>query len=238
MNISEKGLNLIKEFEGCYLEAYKCPSHVWTIGWGHTGDVYEGQKITQEEADNLLKSDMVEYENYVNNCSELTFKPNQSQFDALVSFTYNCGLGALNTLVKNRDVNTVADKMLLYVNGSDGVLPGLVRRRKAERELFLQNYGKEKNNLIAQLQKECNAQGFSNQVVDGIAGPNTLAGCPLVKEGARGNITKILQQILGASPDGIFGPDTKAAVVEFQKAHGLDADGIVGKKTWRKLLKI
>ena len=94
----------------------------------------------------------------------------------------------------------------------------------------------ENNNLIAQLQRECNLQGFSNQVVDGIAGPNTLAGCPLVREGARGNITKILQTMLGVSPDGIFGPDTKAAVIAFQKAHGLSPDGIVGYDTWTKLL--
>ena len=94
------------------------------------------------------------------------------------------------------------------------------------------------NNLIAQLQKECNAQGFSNQVVDGIAGQNTLAGCPLVREGARGNITKVIQQILGVSPDGIFGVNTKAAVVEFQKAHGLDPDGVVGQNTWKKLIYV
>ena len=137
MKISEKGLNLIKEFEGCQLNAYKCPSHVWTIGWGHTGDVYEGQSITQEEADSLLINDMVEYEGYVNNCNNLTFTPNQNQFDALVSFAYNCGNGSLNTLVQNRDSSTVADKLLLYINGSDGVLQGLVRRREAERTLFL-----------------------------------------------------------------------------------------------------
>ena len=110
MRISEKGLNLIKEFEGCQLDAYRCPSHVLTIGWGHTGDVYEGQSITQEQADSILINDMVEYEGYVNNCSELTFTPNQNQFDALVSFTYNCGQGSLNTLVKDRDASTVADK--------------------------------------------------------------------------------------------------------------------------------
>ena len=137
MKISEKGLNLIKKFEGCQLNAYKCPSHVWTIGWGHTGDVYEGQSITQEEADSLLINDMVEYEGYVNNCNNLTFTPNQNQFDALVSFTYNCGQGSLSTLVKDRDASTVADKLLLYINGSDGVLQGLVRRREAERVLFL-----------------------------------------------------------------------------------------------------
>lgn len=137
MRISEKGLNLIKQFEGCELTAYRCPSGVLTIGWGHTSNVYEGQSITQAEADSLLVNDMTKYEDYVNGCSNLTFVPNQNQFDALVSFTYNCGVGNLSTLVKDRDSNTVAEKLLLYVNGANGVLEGLVRRRKAERDLFL-----------------------------------------------------------------------------------------------------
>ena len=95
---------------------------------------------------------------------------------------------------------------------------------------------------IARLQAECNAQGFSNQTVDGINGPNTLAGCPTVKKGARGNITKLIQERLNSvgfilSTDGIFGNDTKNAVVVFQRNRGLSQDGIVGKNTWSWLLK-
>ena len=89
---------------------------------------------------------------------------------------------------------------------------------------------------VARLQEECNKQGFSNQKVDGIAGPNTLNGCPMLKQGARGNITKLLQEKLGISDDGIFGANTKAAVISYQKANGLSADGIVGPNTWKKLL--
>ena len=88
---------------------------------------------------------------------------------------------------------------------------------------------------VARLQEECNKQGFSNQKVDGIAGPNTLNGCPMLKQGARGNITKLLQEKLGISADGIFGANTKAAVISYQKANGLSADGIVGPNTWKKL---
>ena len=100
------------------------------------------------------------------------------------------------------------------------------------------NVGKKQvsRELIMDLQRACNAQGFSRQVVDGIVGPNTLAGCPLVREGARGNITKVIQQILGISSDGIFGPKTKAAVIAFQKSQNLAPDGIVGNNTWTKLL--
>ena len=89
---------------------------------------------------------------------------------------------------------------------------------------------------IRRLQQECNAQGFSNQKVDGVAGSKTLAGCPTLKKGASGNITKLLQERLGVTADGIFGGNTRAAVIGFQNTHGLSADGIVGKNTWRKLL--
>ena len=92
------------------------------------------------------------------------------------------------------------------------------------------------DNWVKRLQQECNNQGFSNQVVDGIPGPNTLRGCPLLKIGARGNITKLLQEKLGVTADGIFGNNTKQAVINYQKSKGLSADGIVGQNTWRKLL--
>ena len=91
---------------------------------------------------------------------------------------------------------------------------------------------------VKRLQAECNRQGFSNQVVDGIAGPNTLKGCPLLKIGARGNITKLLQERLGVSADGIFGNNTKSAVIKYQRSKGLSSDGIVGQNTWRKLLNL
>lgn len=97
---------------------------------------------------------------------------------------------------------------------------------------------------VRRLQQECNRQGFSNQKVDGLPGPNTLAGCPILKKGASGNITKLLQEKLvklGYSTngiDGVFGSGTYSAVREFQKTRGLSADGIVGQNTWRKLLNL
>ena len=97
---------------------------------------------------------------------------------------------------------------------------------------------------VRRLQEECNKQGFSNQSVDGIAGSNTLKGCPTVRQGARGNITKLIQErlvTLGYNTngvDGIFGNGTKNAVIAFQKSKGLSVDGIVGTNTWRKLLNL
>lgn len=100
------------------------------------------------------------------------------------------------------------------------------------------------NDWVRRLQQECNNQGYSKQKVDGIAGPATLAGCPTVRKGAQGNITKLLQErlvTLGYNTngvDGIFGNGTKNAVIAFQKSKGLSADGIVGANTWRKLLNL
>lgn len=97
---------------------------------------------------------------------------------------------------------------------------------------------------VRRLQQECNNQGFSKQNVDGIAGPATLAGCPTLKKGVSGNITKLLQEKLVKlgyttnGVDGIFGNGTYSAVREFQKTRGLSIDGVVGQNTWRKLLNL
>lgn len=139
MQTSQNGIDLIKHFEGCRLTAYKpvAAEQSYTIGYGHYGsDVKKGQTITQAQAEALLKNDLVRYENYVK--QYVKFGMNQNQFDALVSFCYNCGAGSLQTLVRNRQPATVAEKMLLYNKGAGGVvLAGLTKRRQAERELFL-----------------------------------------------------------------------------------------------------
>lgn len=96
---------------------------------------------------------------------------------------------------------------------------------------------------IITLQAECNDQSFSNQTVDGFVGSNTLSGCPMVRYGARGNITKLIQEKLidlgynvSCGADGIFGNGTKQSVMQFQRDNGLSSDGIVGRNTWRALL--
>lgn len=141
MHISDRGVDLIAKYEGCRLEAYKCPAGVWTIGYGHTAGVKEGDRLASEEAAKaLLKEDLSKYGGYVNACVKkglIGFSLTQNMFDALTSFCYNCGNGNLQKLVTDRDAITVADKLLLYNKGGGKVLPGLVRRREEERELFL-----------------------------------------------------------------------------------------------------
>ena len=132
MNISEKGKDLIKKYEGCRLTAYRCPSGVWTIGYGHTEGVYSGMRITQAQADSMFNEDMVKYVIWAR--SAIRFTPNQNQFDAMVSFCYNCGGGALAEIAGSAE--QFRNNMKEYCHGGGVVLPGLVRRREEELELF------------------------------------------------------------------------------------------------------
>lgn len=138
MKISDSGLDLIKRYEGYRGEAYKCPAGVWTIGYGHTAGVKEGMSCTKEQATEWLRGDVAIAEKAVDTYVE-KYRLNQSQYDALVSFTYNCGTGNLNKLVRNggRTIREIGDAMLLYNKGGGKELPGLVRRRNEERKLFL-----------------------------------------------------------------------------------------------------
>lgn len=141
MRISPAGVNLIKKFEGFVAKAYKCPAGVWTIGYGHTGpDVTPGLQLTTEQVDALLVRDLLRYEAPVNKL--VTVELTQNQFDALVSFVYNVGEGnfSKSTLLKhlnNGDKDKAAAQFLVWNKAGGVELPGLVRRRAAERELFL-----------------------------------------------------------------------------------------------------
>ena len=134
MKTSKNGIDLIKRFEGCVLSAYKCPAGVWTIGYGHTSGVKQGDAITQEMADSYLRHDLERYERYVK--WNVKHALNQNQFDALVSFTYNCGIANLKTLVRNRNVEQIGKAILLYNKARGKVLTGLVKRRQAEHDLY------------------------------------------------------------------------------------------------------
>tara|TARA_B100000900_G_scaffold390162_1_gene383640 strand:- start:249 stop:692 length:444 start_codon:yes stop_codon:yes gene_type:complete len=139
MEISQEGIALIKKFEGCELEAYKCAAGVWTIGYGSTKGVKESDSITQEDADKLLMDELKEYESYVNDFVEVNLE--QNQFDSLCSFCYNLGPQSLksSTLLKvlnAKDYEGVPAQIKRWNKAGGKVLQGLIRRREAEALLF------------------------------------------------------------------------------------------------------
>jgi len=131
--INDAGLKLIESFEGLRLTAYQDSVGVWTIGYGHTRGVKQGQTITQQQAEAFLQQDLGVAEGDVNGHG-LTLTDNQ--FAALVSFTFNLGGGNLNKVLKN-GLDAVADRILLFDHAGGKQLKGLTRRRTAERALYL-----------------------------------------------------------------------------------------------------
>lgn len=223
MKISEKGLKMIEAFEGCLLKASNTLDNVWTIGYGQTGYYYgkkirKGMTTTKAAAHAWLRDHSISvYENAVN--QRVKVHLNQNQFDALVSFTYNIGIGAFgkSTVLKRLnagDYAGAAEAFGMWVHCNGKTLPGLVRRRKEERELFL--------------------TPVTNTV--------TTKATGLIREGDRGDNVKVLQHrlnLLGAQlvEDGIWGTQTDTAVRNFQYKHGLAVDCIVGPKTQTALIQ-
>lgn len=254
MKISQNGIDLIKKFEGVRLNAYKCPAGVWTIGYGHTAGVYQGQVITQSYAEALLKADLVIYETKVMKYND-KYDWNQNEFDAMVSFAYN--LGSIDSLVENgsRTKEVIASKIELYNKAGGQVLEGLTTRRKAEKALFLTAATNTSNdeikavtatNTSAHTQFIQDVQRIIGVSVDGIAGPKTLGATITVSQTKNKchaivlPIQKYLNE-LGYScgiADGIAGNLFDNAVRNFQTDNNCISDGeITAKaKTWEKLL--
>jgi len=139
--INDAGIALIKEFEGLRLDAYVCPAGVLTIGYGSTGEhVYAGQHITEPEAEELLRLDLARFEDSVSKSVKVLLV--DDEYAALVSFSFNVGCGAFESSTLLRRLNAgepkervFTEELVKWVNGPDGPLPGLVRRREAEIEL-------------------------------------------------------------------------------------------------------
>ncbi|MCM1502036.1 MAG: lysozyme [Bacteroidales bacterium] len=142
MTPSQKAIDLIKEFEGVRLKAYRCPAGVLTIGYGHTSGVKPGMVISEAQAEEFLREDLQEAVSYINS---LRLALTQNMFDALVSFTFNVGIGNLSrstllTKVKADPYdNTILDEFIRWVYAKGKVLPGLQRRRLAEAKLYYSN---------------------------------------------------------------------------------------------------
>jgi len=139
MKISEDGLELIKKFEGCETTAYQDSVGVWTIGFGHTKGVEEGQTCSIEDAESMLADEMDEYEGYINNMVKVDLQ--QHEFDALVAWVYNLGPTNLgeSTMLKvlnGGQFDRVPEEMNRWTRAGGKILEGLVRRRQAESLMF------------------------------------------------------------------------------------------------------
>lgn len=160
MNISDTGIALIKRWEGRKLQAYQDSGGVWTIGYGHTKTAQPGMVITGAQAEALLRQDIAEFEGYVRQM--VKSKINQNQFDALVSFTFNLGPGALQGSTLLSKVNarpgdpSIRDEFPKWrnvrINGALVPLLGLERRRKAEADLY---FGSQKKNVVDPINNLC-----------------------------------------------------------------------------------
>lgn len=229
LKTSSIGRALIKEFEGCRLTAYKCPAGVWTIGWGTTKingkAVSSGMTITSAQAEEYLKADLVKYENNVNKFDS-KYKWNQNEFDALVSFAYN--IGSIDQLTANgtRSRTVIADSIPLYCKANGVSLAGLVRRRDAERTLFMKPIKSDQT----QGDKVTSSNGVDpTDYSNWFNGATTIASVQLYVNTKYG--LKIAQ-------DGKYGSETKKALVKvyqtemnLQYGAGLTVDGIYGTKS-------
>jgi lysozyme len=156
MRLSDKGLDIIKEHEGLRLEAYQDQAGVWTIGYGHANNgngVSPSMVVTKQEAENLLRQDAMTAENAVN--QQIAATLNQSQFDALVSWTFNLGSGNLWNSGLKREVNSdpsnavIATEFKKWVYAGNRVSNGLVKRRKQESDLYFSDQKKKEILLVA-----------------------------------------------------------------------------------------
>lgn len=140
MTTSEAGLRIIRTFEGCRLQAYRCPAGVWTIGYGHTQGVSQGDVISKADAEHLLRTDLEPVEAEIH---ALRLNLRQNQFDALASFIFNIGTAAFRNkssvrryIIEGRTDEEIAEKFLLWNKANGVALQGLTNRRKMEADLF------------------------------------------------------------------------------------------------------
>jgi len=226
MDVSQAGLNLIASFEGWSAQLYNDVANNATIGYGHlvhAGPITAadragpyGKGISQAQGLALLKQDAARMVAAVNQSVKVPLT--QDQFDALVSFTYNVGVGAFqgSTLLQKLNAGDYAGAQAQFAawNKAGGtVVAGLVRRRAEEAALF--------------------GGGSTPQPSPAPSpSPSGTAWCTrLLQVGCSGADVKHLQSLLKVPADGVFGPQTKAAVQAFQRTNGLTADGVVGPRT-------
>ena len=218
MRVSNKCIEMVKEFEGCYLEAYQDAVGVWTIGYGITSSdkaitgksIRKGMKISQETAERWLEDSLNKKYLPLVLKYQTTYGFNTSQIDALVSFAYN--IGSIDGLTDKgkRSIRTIEDKILLYNKAGGKELRGLTRRRLRELEMFRGGSKKfdegfpvlpsrgyfqlaDKGKQVGQVQKLLSWMDFYNGKIDNIYGPETVKA------------VKKLQDLIGTTQNGKFG---------------------------------
>lgn len=212
--VTQPAIDLVKHFEGLYLNAYRCPAGVATIGYGHTDGVQMGQEITEAQADAFLAADLADAAADVDRYVRVPISDDQR--GALSSFVFNLGAGSLasSTLLRKLNVGDAAGAAAEFgrwvnatVNGKPTKLPGLVARRAAEAALF------SGGDVVLPEQ------------------PHPMPQAVAAPAGSDADRIRAIQRAVGVVPDGHYGPLTKAAVVAWQAKHFLVADGVVGPKT-------
>ncbi len=142
MKASQQAYNLIREFEGLRLQAYQCPSGIWTIGYGHTTNMAPNTVISQLQANLLLQEDIAQCERTLN---RYNLALTQNMYDALISFIYNVGSGnfhrsaLLSKIKANPYDSSISDEFLKWIHSKGKSLAGLQRRRMAEMKLYFSN---------------------------------------------------------------------------------------------------
>lgn len=212
MKTSDNGIAFLKQQEGVRYKAYKLAGEqYYTIGVGHSYDPTINANTVWNDAqvNAALKKDLEKFEKYVEQYVKIPL--NQNQFDALVSYTFNRGKGGIIELSQNSNtVQEYADNIVKYWGKAERYKKALVKRRQAERELFLKG---------------------------GMSCTPIKIDHPTLRRGAQGNAVGELQRLLGIKEDKIFGIATETAVEIYQKEHHLTVDGVVGRNTWAELLK-
>ncbi|WP_109155473.1 glycoside hydrolase family protein [Azospirillum sp. TSH20] len=210
-------VDLVKHFEGLKLKAYLCPAGVWTCGWGATGDGVTPTTVwTREQAEARLAADLAEAAADVDRYVRVPI--NDDQRGSLSSFVFNLGAGSLcqSTLLRKLNSGDAIGAAAEFgkwvyatVDDKPTKLAGLVSRRAAEAALF---QGRDWTDVAPAVPDP------QPQAVTAPAGPDA-------------DRIKAIQRIVGVVPDGHYGPLTKAAVIRWQAAHSLQADGVVGPRT-------